>query len=260
MFPLLLIPLLVAVDLSNTGEPIRIPFACIEEDLQAVGMACTETSPCPVYLELNAAAANGTKLVVAGDFHSTNATIQSVLLVSPDSGATWKEPVQRIRGAALDLAQFADGDHAFAAGETQYPLPRDPFFLISTDGGQFWRNRPVGEEDSPGSVVSFSFDTPTHGDLVIDAGTTAEGGRYLGYETRTGGDTWMARSRVREQPRIRPRIENTRVQESKDGRSWVIERRSGDTWLPIASFLVDAATCTGPSEPADDHNAGGDKK
>src|SRR5579863_10378357 len=78
--------------LSNHGEPIRLAYACAEEELTATGLSCTSADPCPVYLELGAVVANGSKLLAAGDLHGSAATLGSVLLLSEDSGATWKEP------------------------------------------------------------------------------------------------------------------------------------------------------------------------
>ena len=67
--------------------------------------------------------------------------------MSNDAGATWKEPAPRLRGAALDgNCSSATRIMAGAAGETEFPLPRDPFFLSTTDGGESWRQQAVGEE------------------------------------------------------------------------------------------------------------------
>jgi len=60
--------------LTNAGQPMRVGYECAEEDLQWVGMSCTEDEPCPIYVELNAVASNGTKILVAGNLHSTSGT------------------------------------------------------------------------------------------------------------------------------------------------------------------------------------------
>ena len=114
---------------------MRVAYSCAEEDLQWAGMSCSDSQPCPIYLELNSVVPDGKKIIAAGDLHSSSATIGSVLLLSDDSGATWREPTTRIRGSALDQLQFLNPQAGWAAGETLYPLPRDPFFLITTDGG-----------------------------------------------------------------------------------------------------------------------------
>ena len=49
--------------LENTGKPILLPFRCTGEDIQAAGLTCSEEDPCPVYLELSAVQATGTRIV-----------------------------------------------------------------------------------------------------------------------------------------------------------------------------------------------------
>src|SRR5438874_7916004 len=85
--------------LSNNGGPMRVPYACSEDDLQWAGMSCNEDEPCTIYLEFSSIVPNGRKIFVAGNLHSNSATLSSVLLMSEDSGATWKESAPRVRGA-----------------------------------------------------------------------------------------------------------------------------------------------------------------
>lgn len=233
--------------LVNTGDPMRVSYACGEEDLQWAGMDCPEDQPCPVYLELSAIAASGRKLVISGDLHTSSATLNSVLLMSADEGLSWKEPAARARGEALDQLQFLDSSHGWAAGETQNPLPRDPFLLITTDSGNSWRRSPVGEEGSVGSILNFHFDSPRHGELVIDAGNTAAGGRYVSYESETGGDSWTIRGKVSQMPRAKaPASESPdwRIRTGRDGKVWQIEKRTGEQWSSTAAFLIEVAGCT----------------
>lgn len=249
IFPLIAI-LSAAQDtaiLRNDGDPMRVAYACPEADLQWAGMACSEEDPCPIYLELSAAVPAGRKLFVSGNLHSTSATLTSMLLTSDDGGATWKEPASRIRGAALDQLQFGDPQHGWTGGETQFPLPRDPFFLITSDGGESWQQHAVGEEGTPGAVQRFWFDSVQHGELIVDAGKTSEGGRYQSYETRTGGDSWEIRGKSDRLPVIRGAapLENpdVRLRTTKDGKSYQIEKRTGEQWSPLASFLIEVTTC-----------------
>jgi photosystem II stability/assembly factor-like uncharacterized protein len=234
------------VILSNLGEPMRLPYACAEEELAAAGLSCSAKEPCPIYLELAAVAANGSKLLVAGDLHASSATLASVLLLSEDSAATWKEPTARIRGAAIEQLQF-NAQTVWAAGETQVPLPRDPFFLLSTDGGASWRKQPIGEEDSPGTVQRFWFDSPKHGEAIVDAGKTAGGGRYLSYESENGGESWSLTGGSDKAPKLRhaPADENSewRIATSKDGKAVGIEHRLDGEWTRAASFAIEVAQC-----------------
>ncbi len=234
--------------LVNNGEPMRVSYGCVEEDLQFAGMSCNEEEPCPVYLELSIVASNERKILVAGNLHSTSATLSSILLQSDDSGATWKEAAARIRGSAIEELQFFDAEHAWAAGETQYPLSRDPFVLLTADGGASWREKPVGEEGTPGSVQRFRFDSIQHGELVVDGGKSAGGGRYLSYESETGGDSWTLRSAAGALPGLRRAPEandgpDWRIRPSKDGKAYQIEKRQTQTWSPVASFLTEVARC-----------------
>jgi hypothetical protein len=237
--------------LINTGEPMRVAYSCAEEDLQWAGMSCSDAQPCAIYLELNFVVDvgnNGKKIVAAGDLHSSSATIGSVLLQSDDSGATWREPAPRIRGSALDQLQFINPQTGWAAGETLYPLPRDPFFLVTTDGGASWRQRPVGEEDLPGAVQRFWFDSEKHGEAIIDGGKAATDGRYLSYESETGGENWSLHGKSDQLPKLRrapPPGEDPgwRTHPSTDGKALRIERRNGGEWTPLASFLIEVANC-----------------
>jgi hypothetical protein len=242
-----------AAILTNSGDPMRVAYACAEEDLQWAGMSCSDDEPCPIYLELNSVVPDGKKIVAAGDLHSSSATISSILLVSDDSGATWREPVARIRGSALDQLQFYNLQLGWAAGETQYPLARDPFFLVTTDGGAYWHQRPVGEEGFAGAVQRFWFDSDRHGELVIDAGNTSEGGRYLSYESETGGESWSLLGKGNQLPKLRhapPPNEDPgwRTRPSKDGKAVVVEQRAGGQWTSVASFLIEVADCRIHSE------------
>jgi hypothetical protein len=234
--------------LKNNDEPMRVAYACAEEDLQWAGMSCTADEPCTIYLELSSVAANGKRILVAGNVHSSSATLGSVLLLSDNSGATWKEPAPRIRGSALDQLQFYNPQTGWAAGETQYPLTRDPFFLLTTDGGVSWHPRPVGEEDSAGSVQRFWFDSAQHGEAIVDAGKASTDGRYLSYDSETGGENWTLAGKSDRLPKLRrapAAAENPewRLGPSKDGKASQVEQRVAGRWTPVASFLIEVANC-----------------
>jgi hypothetical protein len=238
--------------LSNNGDPMRVAFACAEDELQSVGMSCTEDEPCPIYLELSSIVPDGRKIFVAGNLHSNSATLTSVLLMSEDSGSTWKEPSSRIRASALDQIQFYSLQAGWASGETQYPLSRDPFFLITTDGGTSWHKVPVGEEGTPGAIQRFWFDSAQHGEMVIDAGKASSTGRYLSYETETGGGNWVLHGKSDQLPKLRLAPASTesadlRARPSRDGKTYSIEQRAGDRWTNVASFVIEVATCRSTS-------------
>ena len=229
-------------------QPITVSFPCTEKDLQNAGLLCTEDEPCSIYLEINSIAPAGKKLFLAGDLHATSATVSSVLLSSDDGGVTWKESSDRIPGASLDQIQLYDLEHGWAAGEIQYPLSRDPFFLVTSDGGLSWRRRDVTEDGGPGSVVRFWFDSAQHGELIVDAGRSASGGRYLDYESETSGESWTMRSATTEPPKIRrapPSFDSSdyRVRAANGGKTYQVEKRDGEKWDPVASFAIEVTSC-----------------
>jgi hypothetical protein len=237
--------------LRNDGQPIRVPFACISENLDWAGLACADDDPCSIYLELNAVAAAGKKVFVAGNLHAQSATLSSILLGSDDGGLTWKETAPPVRGAALDQFQFYDAQRGWASGETVYPLARDPFFLITSDGGESWRNRAVTDEGGPGSIQRFLFDSPQHGELLVDGGKGADGGRYKKYESDTGGDSWSIRAATDTAPKMlgaSAADPDYRIAAGKD--AYRIEKRTGGKWSSIVMFAVSAATCKSEQKEA----------
>lgn len=246
----MLLPVMVwgQPSLRFSGEPLRLPFTCAEEELQSVGLLCSEDEPCAIYLELNSVVTAAKRIHLAGNLHSASATLGSILLSSDDNGLTWKEPAPRLRGASLDQLQFYDSDHGWAGGEIQYPLPRDPFFLISTDGGVTWRKQMVNEDGGPGALQRFWFDSPQHGELIIDAGRSAPSGRYLDWESDTGAESWSIRSTTADSPKIKrgpASFDNPdyRIRATPNGRAYQIEKRVGDKWDTVASFLIEVASC-----------------
>ncbi len=235
----------------NSGEPMRVAFSCAGEDLAAAGMSCSDEYPCPVYLELSSVSSTGKKISLDGNLHGPSVTLYSVLLSSDDGGITWKEPAGRISGAALDQVQWLDSTHGWAAGETQVPLPRDPFFLITTDGGASWRRKQLTDDGSAGAIQRFWFDSTEHGELVVDTG------KFTLYETRSGGESWNVVSQTSQMPQLRraPALagEDVDYRIGSDGKAkaFVIEKRAGEAWARLASFAVQVASCGTRHLPAE---------
>jgi hypothetical protein len=93
------------------------------------------------------------------------------------------------------------------------------------------------------------FDSPQHGQLLVDGGKGAEGGRYKRYESDTGGDSWSIRSTTDAAPKMpaMPALDSEyRIGAGKD--VYRIEKRAGGKWSTLATFAVSAATCKS-SEP-----------
>src|ERR1017187_2904705 len=72
--------------MANTGKPMLAPFHCTEEDIRSAGLECSEQDPCPVYLELAAVESTGIRIFAAGNIHTANATLYTILLGSEDNG------------------------------------------------------------------------------------------------------------------------------------------------------------------------------
>lgn len=236
------------VVLHNAGKPMTVPFTCTEDDMQWAGMSCPEEQPCPVYVEVSSIETVGNRIVLLGNIHTESTTLYSVLLTSEDGGATWQEPYERMRGVALDHMQLIDFQNGWISGETTVPVARDPFFLITSDGGKSWRLRPVLAEGGGGAIQQFHFESATNGAMVIDRLASGDSARYELFETPNGGETWMIR-RTSERPITLPRTapdavsSGWRIRADARSKSFVIEKRHGEKWMAVASFLVEIGTC-----------------
>ncbi len=239
-----------AQPLVNDGKPMRVPFACSEEDIQASGLECTSEEPCAVFLELAGLEIAGSKIFLAGNVHTATTTLAAILLASDDDGKTWAEPHGRIRFAGLDQIQFFDFERGWVAGQQLHTMPRDPFFLLTTDGGKSWRQRPVFGDSQPGSIEQFWFDSRADGVVIIDRTQASEtGARYSIYETMTGGESWMIRqvsARPLKLKRAAGQNPDRRIRADAKTRSFVVERRQGERWQPLGNFLVETDSCRPP--------------
>src|SRR5579871_2423135 len=165
--------------------PVKVEYSCTPEDIDSFGLACSAEDPCAVFLELSSVEAVGAKLFVAGNLHTERTTLYSVVLASEDGGATWTEPHKRMRASALEQIQFVDFANGWISGQVIEPLPKDPFMLITADGGKTWRQKPMFEDSRFGSVAQFWFESKTSGELVIDHAP-----KHEVYQTNTGGENW----------------------------------------------------------------------
>jgi hypothetical protein len=235
--------------LENTGHPMLLPFQCTPDDIQSAGMTCSQEEPCPVYLEISSVAAVASRIVLAGNIHSAETTLYSVLLASEDSGRTWREPYPRMRGSGLDHIQLLDSQTGWISGGLLSPLPRDPFLLATTDGGKTWRERPVLSENTGGSILQFWFDAPSSGTLLIDRMQSADASRYELYESPNGGETWNIRQAGNRPIPINSRSAPPvwRVRADSASKSYHIEKLEAERWKSVASFLVPLGVCRPPA-------------
>lgn len=249
--------------LENTGKPMKLEAACGDEDIREYGLVCSEDEPCPVYLEVSSVDAVDGRIVLTGNFHTEAATIASLLLMSSDDGKTWAEPHIRIRGAVLDMVQFADANNAYASGEIAGSVSRDPFLLRSGDGGKTWKRIAVFEDaGTAGLIEQFWFDAPGQGVMLLDKGHgEGRGGRYQRLETSSGGDVWTVREAA---PKPFPgkypkgatsRNPDWRVRTDAATKVFRVEKKAGARWTPHASLAIAAGGCKPappkPVEPAE---------
>ena len=243
--------LLVLPTLLAAQQPFRVPYTCTMADLDAFGLTCTPEEPCPVYAELSSVESVTGRLFVAGNLHTVSATLYGLLLVSDDSGKTWTEPVKRDRWTSFDQIQFIDLQHGWVTGMTVQPLPRDPFFLLTSDAGKTWRNRPLFEESRFGSIEQFSFDSAKTGELILDQ---SQGNiqRYERYESQSGGESWEAKE-VSNKPlklaNAKPKENPTwRLRTDAVSKTVRLEQRTATGWSLTTAFEIQVGECKGNEE------------
>ncbi len=238
--------------LQNTGKPMQVSTHCTEDDIQTLGLTCTREDPCALFLELTGIESTGSRLFVTGNVHTASTTVHSILLASEDGGQSWTEPVSRIRSGTVDQIQFIDLESGWISGGLIAGTPRDPFFLITNDGGKNWRKRNVFPESRNGTIETFWFDSRKDGMLLVDRiQTGGEGGRYELYESRTGGDSWSIREISPKPLKLKrtvtdPEVRGWRLHADPASKSYRIERRTNERWQTVASFLVATGSCRPP--------------
>ena len=138
-----------------------------------------------------------------------------------------------------------DFEHGWIAGENVQTVARDPFLLVTEDGGQAWRPQPLFEEGQPGAIERFWFDSAKAGTLLVDRGA---GKRYEIYRTQNGGATWELRQASRDPLRFpggraKDAASGWRLHADARTSSWQIEQNRGNVWQRVASFSTDVAVC-----------------
>jgi hypothetical protein len=186
LLPLFLVPLLAQ-------PPVHVDYTCPPEDIDSFGLTCSEDRPCPVFFEISSVDSFGSRVFVAGDIHTATTTLYGVLLSTDDGGASWTEAIPRLRSTAFEQFQIV-GDHGWLSGQRLEPLPKDPFFMITADGGKSWRQRPLFEESRFGSIAQFWFESPESGELIFDDSVGKTTNQEL-YGTMTGGENWEIRQK-----------------------------------------------------------------
>lgn len=244
------VPVKVAALLLSLVVGLRaespVTYDCPPKDIDLFGLNCSEEEPCAVLLELTSAEAAGNRILVAGNLHTRDATLFSLLLASDDNGLTWIEPALRMRNAALEQIEFWDPQTGWISGESIDPLARNPFLMLTADGGRTWRQKPLVEDEKFGTIAQFHFDSKANGELVVDAGQGKTVRQEL-YASMTGGESWELKE-VSDKPlRLKsarpPNQSGWRVRADAPHGAYLLERGAGRNWEMVASFPIHIADC-----------------
>jgi hypothetical protein len=240
LLPLCLVPLLAQT--PRVQPPVRVDYACPPEDIETFGLTCSEDRPCPVFFEVSAVDSIGSRVFVAGDIHTGTTTLYGVLLFTEDGGASWSESIPRLRLAAFDQFQFI-GEHGWLSGHRVEPLPKDPFLMLTTDGGKSWRERPLFEETRFGSIAQFWFDSATGGQLIFDDSVGKATYQEL-YSTMTGGESWEIKQKsTKVLASVRAFTERWSVTAPMGSATYLIERIVNGKKESVARFLIHIGDC-----------------
>ncbi|HET8550670.1 MAG TPA: hypothetical protein VFL57_21830, partial [Bryobacteraceae bacterium] len=141
-----------------------------------------------------------------------------------------------------------DFENGWISGQLLMALPRDPFFLITRDGGRTWHKRVVFSETRVGTIDAFWFESKTSGRMNLDRLQSAENGlRYEQYESNTGGESWSLRNvAARPAPLKNAAPSGLRLRAEARSNSYRLEKRAGENWQTVASFAVSAGQCKAP--------------
>lgn len=222
--------------------PVHVDYTCTKEDFDFFGLSCSEERPCPVFFEVSAVDAFGSRIVVAGDIHTAATTLYGVVLTTEDDGASWSEAITRLRSTAFEQLQII-GDHGWLSGQRLDPLPKDPFFLITSDGGKNWRERPIFGETRFGSIAQFRFETTLSGELIFDDSVGKAVHQEL-YATMTGGDNWDIRQTSTIALHLKPASKAAWVATAPPGsKTYLIEHVAGGKKQTFARFLIRIGDC-----------------
>jgi hypothetical protein len=242
---LFLLPLFIPVMLA-AADAVKFEYACSPEDVEAFGLTCSDQDPCPVFLELTSVDTSGLRVFMSGNLHTQTTTLFGILLTSEDGGQTWAEPNGRLHATSLDQIQFADSEHGWVSGVLLEPLPRDPFLLITSDGGKTWRPKPVFDEIHYGSIQQFWFDSPMSGELILE-GAKGSANAYELYQSSTGGESWNLKTSAKKPLQLgKSRAKDSaewRVRTDAQSKTYRVEHRVSERWESVATFPIQAGVC-----------------
>ncbi len=223
---------------------MHVDYTCPPEDIESFGLTCSEDQPCPIFFEVSAVDSFGSRVFVAGDIHTGTTTLFGVLLTTDDGGASWSEAIPRVRSAAFEQFQIID-THGWLSGQHVEPLPKDPFFMITADGGKSWRQRPLFEESRFGSIVHFGFESPERGELIFDDSVGKATNQEL-YGTTSGGENWELKQKSTKPLPLaaatRPNA-SWKITAASGSPTYLIERIVNGQKETVARFLIHIGDC-----------------
>lgn len=236
LLPLSILPLFAQA-------PVHVDYACPAEDIDSFGLTCSDERPCPVFFEVSAVDSVGSRIVVAGDIHTETTTLYGVVLFTEDGGASWTEAIPRLRSTEFEQLQFI-GDHGWLSGQRVEPLPKDPFVMITSNGGKDWRQKPLFEDSRFGSIAQFHFESPSSGELIFDDSVGKATNQEL-YGTMTGGESWEIKQKSTTPLHLKtPREAPAWTVAAPPGsKTYLIERVAGGKKELFARFLIHIGDC-----------------
>jgi hypothetical protein len=233
----------VMAQTSPVKPPVHVDYTCPAEDMETFGLSCSEDRPCPVFFEVSAVESFGSRLFVAGDIHTATTTLYGVVLTTEDGGASWSEVIARLRSTAFEQFQIID-EHGWLSGQRLEPLPKDPFLLMTTDGGKTWRERPLFEETRFGSITQFWFETASSGELIFDDSVGKAIDQEL-YSTMTGGENWDVKQKSSTALHLKMAKASSgwSITAAPGSATYLIERTVGGKKEAVARFLIHIGDC-----------------
>lgn len=222
--------------------PVHVDYSCTPEDIDTFGLTCSEDQPCAIFFEVSSVESFGSRIVVAGDIHTATTTLYAVLLSTDDRGASWNESIPRLRSTAFEQFQVIE-NHGWLSGQRLEPLTKDPFFMITTDGGNSWRQRPLFEDTRFGSIAQFWFDSPTNGQLIFDDSLGKAINQAL-YVTMTGGENWDIRQTSTKTLSLKTTKSTAwSVSAAPGSKTYLIEHSVNGQKESVARFLIHIGDC-----------------
>jgi hypothetical protein len=223
--------------------PVHVDYTCPAEDIESFGLSCSEEQPCQIFFEVTSVDSFGNSVFVAGDIHTATTTLYGVMLSTEDGGASWSESIPRLRSASFEQFQIID-NRGWLSGQKLEPLPKDPFLMITTDGGKSWRQKPLFEESRFGSITQFWFDTARSGELIFDASVGKSVKQEL-YASMTGGESWEIKQTSTKLLDLKTTRSSSvwSVTAAPGSKTYLIERTINGHKEKLATFLIHIGDC-----------------